>query len=110
MENINTIKQKIIEKLKPLNPDRIILFGSYAYGTPNENSDIDLYITTNDNYIPKTWKEKSNIYLKYSNQLRDLQKQIPIDIIVHTKGMYEKFKSLNSSFYRNSILKGEQIW
>ena len=30
------IKKKIIERLKPLNPDKIILFGSYAYGTPNE--------------------------------------------------------------------------
>lgn len=25
-----------IEELKPLNPDKIILFGSYAYGTPTE--------------------------------------------------------------------------
>lgn len=25
-------------------PERIILFGSYAYGTPNENSDVDLLI------------------------------------------------------------------
>jgi uncharacterized protein len=26
------------------NPEKIILFGSYAYGTPNENSDVDLLI------------------------------------------------------------------
>src|SRR6266581_179821 len=25
-------------------PDRIILFGSYAYGTPNQDSDIDLLV------------------------------------------------------------------
>ena len=25
-------------------PDRIILFGSYAYGTPNEGSDVDLLV------------------------------------------------------------------
>ena len=30
--------------MKKLNPDKIILFGSYAYGTPNEDSDIDLFL------------------------------------------------------------------
>ena len=25
-------------------PERIILFGSYAYGTPNEDSDVDLLV------------------------------------------------------------------
>ena len=29
-------------------PDRIILFGSYAYGTPDEKSDIDLLVIKND--------------------------------------------------------------
>jgi hypothetical protein len=28
-------------------PDRIILFGSYAYGNPNDNSDIDLLVIKN---------------------------------------------------------------
>jgi predicted nucleotidyltransferase len=25
-------------------PDKIVLFGSYAYGTPHENSDVDLLV------------------------------------------------------------------
>ena len=29
---------------KQFQPERIILFGSYAYGTPNEDSDIDLLV------------------------------------------------------------------
>ena len=28
-------------------PDRIILFGSYAYGSPDDNSDIDLLVIKN---------------------------------------------------------------
>jgi predicted nucleotidyltransferase len=110
MINIEKLKPLIVERLKPLNPDKIILFGSYAYGTPTEDSDIDLYVVTNDDFIPQTWREKSDIYLKYSKKLRDLQKEIPIDLIVHTKQMHEKFQELNSSFYRYSILKGQPIW
>lgn len=110
MIEIETFEHEIVERLKPLNPYKIILFGSYASGTPNEESDIDLYIVTQDEFIPQNWREKSRIYLQFSQKLRDLQKKIPIDLIVHTKGMYKKFIDLNSSFYRDSILKGRQIW
>ena len=44
MLNIEEIKQLIVEKLKPLNPYQIILFGSYAYGTPTKDSDLDICI------------------------------------------------------------------
>ena len=30
-----------------VDPDKIILFGSYAYGTPNENSDADFLVIKN---------------------------------------------------------------
>ena len=64
---------------------------------------------TNDDFIPQSWREKSQIYLQYSKKLRTLQKEIPIDIIVHTQKMYQKLKDLNSSFYRDSILKGQVL-
>lgn len=106
MINIETLKPLIIERLKPLNPHKIILFGSYAYGTPNEDSDIDLYVVTNDDFIPKNFKEKNNLYLKVSRQLRELRKEIAIDLVVHSKKMNELFQQNNSSFYKNDIKKG----
>ncbi|WP_161488104.1 nucleotidyltransferase domain-containing protein [Sedimentisphaera cyanobacteriorum] len=44
MVEIEKIKSEIVESLKPLNPEKIILFGSYASGTANEDSDIDLFL------------------------------------------------------------------
>jgi len=41
--DIEQLKTEIVTRLKPLNPYKIILFGSYAYGNPTEDSDIDLY-------------------------------------------------------------------
>ena len=44
MVDINTLKVEIVEHLKPLQPEKVLLFGSFAYGKPNEESDIDLFI------------------------------------------------------------------
>jgi predicted nucleotidyltransferase len=46
--DIEKIKSEIVERLKPLNPNKIILFGSYAYGVPNKESDIDLFLLKDD--------------------------------------------------------------
>jgi predicted nucleotidyltransferase len=45
----NTIKlsdeleARIRDALAPLHPEMVVLFGSYAWGRPAEDSDIDLY-------------------------------------------------------------------
>ena len=64
MIEIESIKLEIIKRLEPLNLDKVILFGSYAYGTPNIDSDIDLYVVTKDEYTPQNWKEKSELTRK----------------------------------------------
>ena len=102
----DAIKNQIIEALKPLDPEKIILFGSYAYGNPRKDSDIDLYIITKDNFIPQSFKEKSEIYLKYARKLYELEKVFPIDLIVHTKQMNSKFIELNSVFTKEFVEKG----
>ena len=48
MIDINKIIPEIVTKLSPLKPDKIVLFGSHAYGKPNEESDIDLFLIKDD--------------------------------------------------------------
>jgi len=48
MVDIDKIAPQIVEALKSLDPDKIILFGSYAYGKPTEDSDIDLFLIKDD--------------------------------------------------------------
>lgn len=100
------IKNQIIEALRPLDPEKAILFGSYANGTPHKDSDIDLYIVTKDDFIPKNFKEKMDIKLKYVKQIRSLREKFPIDLIVNTKKMNEKFLIINSSFCKELSDKG----
>jgi predicted nucleotidyltransferase len=110
MIDIEALKKEIVERMKPLRPEKIILFGSYANGTPTEDSDIDIYIVGEENFIPKTWNERQKLYLKYSQRLRDLRKNIAIDLIVHTRQMHKKMKELNGSFYRELIQKGQVLY
>jgi predicted nucleotidyltransferase len=44
MVAMNTILQVSERIAKEFDPDRIILFGSHAYGTPKEYSDVDLLV------------------------------------------------------------------
>lgn len=109
MIDIEVLKHEIVQRLKPLNPERVILFGSYAYGTPNEESDIDLYVVTKDDFIPQSFREKSTLTKTISAAIRDLRRIYAIDLIVHTRAMNEKFKSINSSFSRELLSKGQVL-
>ena len=48
MINIDVLIPQIVKRLLPLKPDKIVLFGSHAYGTPTEESDIDLFLIKDD--------------------------------------------------------------
>jgi len=110
MLNIEDIKIEILKRLEPLDLDKIILFGSYANGTAHQESDIDLYVVTKDDFIPQTFKENMDIKLKVSQKVKDLQKIIPIDIVTHTKKMHEKFITINSSFSRDILQNGIRLY
>ncbi len=108
MVDINLISTAIKEALRD-EVERVILFGSYAYGSPNKDSDIDLYIVTKDDYIPQNWREKRDLVRKISSKILNLREKYPIDIIVHTKKMYQKFIALNSSFSKEILQKGKVL-
>ena len=100
----------LIERLKPVNPVKIILFGSHAYGTPVEQSDLDLLVVVDSDHFPKDFKEKSDLYLEVSRLIRDIRSQTPIDLIVHTKPMHQKFIEMNSMFSKEIAQKGVVLY
>lgn len=105
MVDIEELKPLIIERLKPLNPDKIILFGSYAYGNPTEESDIDLYL------FKDLEKSKVREYkLQLRRQVRGLVEKYKVgfDFIVASE---EFTKRREDYFYKKEILeKGEVIY
>ena len=105
------IKEQILEQLlERLKLYRVILFGSYAGGAPEADSDIDLLVVTDDDSMPANFEENMENYLAVSSALREIKRKIPIDLIVHTKPMHERFMQLGSMFSREVAKKGEVLY
>lgn len=104
--NQEQIKSEIITSMKKLDIKKVILFGSFALGNQEPDSDIDLLVVTNDDFIPDSFEQKMKIKLKVSRELDKLRHQIPLDLIVQTKAMHKKFLLLNSMFKKEILSKG----
>ena len=94
---INDIVARIASKF---NPEKIILFGSYASGTPNNDSDIDLLVIQ-DTDLPRHKRS-------FDIQKLLIGTMIPMDILVYTNNEFEKEKNEKFSFL-NSAIKTSKI-
>ena len=101
------ITEKLIQEVKNrivsgVHPEKIILFGSYAYGTPTKDSDLDLLV------IMPTDEPMHKRVLKIRKMLRDFR--IPKDIMVYTPQEVEKWKNASTAFVTSILKKGKVIY
>jgi len=100
VEKIDSIKDSILKFV----PARYIyLFGSYAYGNPTEESDIDLYIVTPDNI-----SNFSEIYTKIMVDL-SYKKIFFIDLLLSKESVFNSRKDKNI-FEKTISQKGKIIY
>jgi predicted nucleotidyltransferase len=104
------LETRIKDALASLHPEKVILFGSYAWGQPTEDSDIDLYVVTQDDSMPATYEERMRNHLKVSSLLRQINREVAIDLIVHTKPMHREFVRLDSMFAREIMNRGQVLY
>jgi len=100
MIETSKINEVVYRIANNFNPEMIILFGSYAQGNPNKDSDLDLLIIQNTN-LPR---HKRGLDIRLSL----IGTKIPIDILVYTKEEFENEKNEKSSFL-NSAIKTSKI-
>ncbi len=103
---INTL----VEQLKQVNPDRIILFGSHASGSAYADSDLDILVVTSDENIPTSFAEKSKIYLRVSKTISNIKKEQAVDLVVHTRAMHRQFIETDSAFAREVQHNGKVLY
>jgi predicted nucleotidyltransferase len=91
--------QKIVAELKP---EKVILFGSYAYGTPNPHSDVDLLV------IMKTRASLKERSWSVSRLL--LPRPFPVDILVKTPKEVEKALEAGDFFLKEILTRGKVLY
>ena len=96
---LSDIAQHIVNELRP---ERIILFGSYGYGSPNENSDVDLLV------IMETSSRPADRYLAVSRLLRP--RPFPLDILVKTPDEISQALEKGDFFIRELVSKGQTLY
>lgn len=96
----------ISERLKTLNPYRVVLFGSHAWGSPGPDSDIDLLVVLNKEERSAGFREKMDDTAAVKMLLADINRQVALDIIVCSKQEWQRFLESGSSFSREVAAKG----
>jgi predicted nucleotidyltransferase len=101
-ETIQHIKSLILNSVEAGIIKRIYLFGSYAYGEPDENSDIDLCVVIENSF------DEHKVYMKAAKALcaNDI---VPCDLLVYTEKELFNFK--NPKGVENTIItKGKILY
>jgi len=81
--------------------EQIWLFGSYAYGTPHKDSDLDLYVVLKDDVQIRMVDAAITIRLAIGRK-----KTMPVDVVTNTIGKYRersKFPTLERTIEREGI-------
>ena len=96
---INEIVSKIADNF---NPEKIILFGSYAKNMQYKGSDLDLLIIRETN-LP-VYKRAIDIRLSL------IGTKVPIDILVYTNSEFEQEKSDKYSFLFSALKNSKVLY
>ncbi|MBI5892460.1 MAG: nucleotidyltransferase domain-containing protein [Deltaproteobacteria bacterium] len=96
------LKEAIKRIISEFNPYKIILFGSYAYGTPTKDSDIDLMVVMDTDMKPYERSLPIRKTLKYLG--------MPKDVIVRTPQEFERFKDIVGTIIYTAAHKGKVIY
>jgi predicted nucleotidyltransferase len=93
----------IVQRLVPaLKPHKIIVFGSYIYGAPSPDSDVDLLV------IVETQARPVDRYLRVSSLLRP--RPFPLDILVKTPEEIEQAFVQGDPFIIELLTQGRVLY
>ena len=95
---IQAFSQRIVEKFQP---ERIILFGSYAYGQPTEDSDVDLLVILPFDEMPV----QKAIAIR-----RQVRSPFPLDLMARTAEQIQQRLDMGDFFIQDIMEKGHVLY
>src|SRR4028118_330834 len=95
---IKNLCRQIVENF---HPQKIILFGSHAYGKPNADSDVDLLVVMpfECRSVEQAIKIRQNIYL-----------EVPLDLMARTPSQIEERIGLGDFFIKDIIERSKILY
>ena len=91
--------QKLVDELQP---EKIILFGSFAYGQPTIDSDVDLLIIMQSGLRPVDRIRQASAVLD--------PRPFPVDIIVRTPAEIAERLRVKDCFIEEIVIKGKVLY
>ncbi len=98
-EILTEITRRIVTEL---NPEKVILFGSYAYGTPHVDSDVDLLV------IADSGMDDTQAAVAVSRLI--LPRPFPVDILVKTPAEVEAALQHHDLFMLKVVEQGRVLY
>ena len=102
MVSLTDIQATCDDIVREFTPLQIILFGSHAYGTPREHSDVDLLIVM---AIPESDTRCQEVEI-----LRRIPHRFNMDLLVRSPGQIAYRVSHNDWFLREILQKGDVLY
>jgi len=100
-DDLETLKNIIIKNVPT---EQIYLFGSYAYGTPHKDSDIDVYVVVKDNAPKREWD-----YIDAVNMARYKKVHKPVDVLALKKNRFDD-RITDATMERTIAREGVKIY
>src|SRR5438093_180946 len=88
------------EVAERFDPDRIILFGSYAYGVPNEDSDVDILVV-----MPTRNPISQAVRIRMA-----VDSPFPMDLLVRSPEKLARRLAEGDSFLREIVTRGKILY
>lgn len=100
-QEIERVVRRIAEGYRPL---KVILFGSYAYGEPTDDSDIDLLIVkeTSERFIDR--------WVAVRELIADPDRRIPVEPIVVTPEELDRRLARGDQFFQEIVARGKLVY
>lgn len=100
--NQSLLEEVVRRIVEAVDPEKIILFGSHAYGKPHEESDLDILVVM-DSDLPR-YKRSVPIYKALADLL------IPMDVLVYTPNEIEAWEDVPQAFITSVLRKGKVLY
>ena len=101
MAETKTIDELTSQIVREFNPERVILFGSHAYGEPTKDSDVDILVV-----LPFKGKP-----VRKAIEIRNrISAKIPLDLIVRTPQQIAERVAQNDWFIREIVERGRVLY